>query len=469
MRRALSIVAEGGWLSVVLLLPLWFNPYARVPFEPAKIMLFWVITAVMALAWLGSRRPSMSAKQVSAPGAAGLSKSGRLLIWTVVVYAVVVLLATVTSVSPKLSLISTADNPRGAITIVAGALFFLLVADMLRRPDQVVRLIKVLILASVPVIVYGFAQTLGLDPLAWISDSVSPVHATLGRSNYLGAYLAMVAPWTLAVVLMGTRYGLDGHASRGATAVDMNGPSAANDEMPPASRRFLLILLLQVACLLLTLARGAWLGLTVGCVVLLAVLAIRWRERRFWLAAAVALAVGGAVLIALTFVHLPAGSQQAISAEITYPELRTESALRRNVIWQHALALVPARWPLGYGPATFEQVFSVHYPPGSLYQGTDVVVDDPHNLLLERLLATGFLGLAAFTAVIIAFCKTAAEAWRRRPGRSVDILVAAAVASVAAYLVQAQFNPDVVTLSMLFWLTLAIMVALGRMSMPANH
>ena len=112
------------------------------------------------------------------------------------------LLATVASVNPALSLWGTAENQRGAITLVAGVLFFLLLTDVLRRPDQVIRLVKVLILASVPVVVYGLVQELGLDPLLWISDSVSPVHATLGRSNYLGAYLAIVASWTLALVVM---------------------------------------------------------------------------------------------------------------------------------------------------------------------------------------------------------------------------------------------------------------------------
>ncbi len=453
MRVILTAGVWGGGLAAALLLPLCFNPYARVPFEPAKVALFWAITAGMALAWLGSKALGWRERPVTAAVTTPVPRPS-LLIWAALAYAAVVLLATVASVDRRLSLWGTPDNPHGAVTFLAGVLFFLLLASTLRRPKDVIRLVQVLILASVPVTLYGFVQALGLDPLPWISDSVSPVHATLGRSNFLGAYLAMVAPWTLAMLVLGSRSGADAY------------PTGETGEWPTGqvagARRFGLILFLQVACLALTLARGAWLGLTVGCVSLLVLLAIRWRERRFWLAATLALAIGGVVFAALTFVRLPAGGQQATAAGMSYPELRVESAWRRSVIWQHALALAPQRWPLGYGPATFQQVFASHYPAGTLYQGADAVVDDPHNLLLERLLATGLLGLAAYAGVVAAFYGTGLALLRRSFNRRHDALLAAALASVAAYLTQAQFNPDVIVLSMLFWLALAVMVALAR-------
>lgn len=465
MRAALAAVVQGGGLAAALLLPLWFNPYARVPFEPAKIALFWVVTATMALAWLGQQVMGLAGRRSVAAGDAWqIWRRVPLLVCAAVAYAGVVLLATAISVDSRLSLWGTPDKPAGAVTLLAGVLFFLLLASVLRGSAQINRLVHVLILASVPVVVYGFAQALGLDPLPWITDSVSPVHATLGRSNFLGAYLAMVAPWTLALAVLGSRHGEDG--ARYVTdgfhdATD--GSSTSGFAAGPA--HFWIILILQVVCLALTLARGAWMGLTVGCVSLLVLLAIRWHQRRLWLAAGLALAVGAAGLAALTFVRLPAGTQQAAAAGMSYPELRVESAWRRSIIWQHALALVPQRWLLGYGPATFQPVFSSRYPPGTLYQGGDAVVDDPHNLLLERLLATGVLGLAAYGSVVIAFYRVGLALWRRPSDRWRDALAAAALASVAAYLTQALFNPDVMVLNMLFWLALAVLTAVTRSRM----
>ncbi|MEI2692400.1 MAG: O-antigen ligase family protein [Anaerolineae bacterium] len=469
MSSAPARIVEAGGLAAALLLPLCFNPYARVPFEPAKIALFWAIVAVMGAAWLGWRLPGLLSRQ---PSQAGPASTGRWLFWTAITYAGAVILATVLSVDRRLSLWGTPDDPAGAVTLLAGVLFFVLLTSVLRRPAQINRLVQMLILASVPITVYGFAQALGLDPLPWITDSVSPVHATLGRSNFLGAYLAMVAPWTLALAVLGSRHGFryaaDGYSTHGADGFRYAADGYSTDDRSASgsaagSSRLWIILILQVVCLALTLARGAWLGLTVGCVVLLALLAIRWRERRFWLAAGLALIIGAVVLAALTFVRLPAGSRQAAAAGMSYPELRVESALRRSVIWQHALALAPQRWPLGYGPATFEQVFSSRYPPGTLYQGADAVVDDPHNILLERLLATGVLGLAACAGVVAAFYGTGLALLRRSSDRRTDALLAAALASVAAYLTQALFNPDVIVLSMLFWLALAVVAAVAQM------
>lgn len=445
MSQSLARAVEAGGLAAALLLPLWFNPYARFSFEPAKIALFWAITAFMALAWLGWRlldrrerrlRPAIATDPMPSNRA-----PGRWLVWIAVAYAGVVLLATATSIDPRLSLWGRRDSSRGALTILAGVIFFVLLVDVLRRPAQVTRLVRLLILASVPAIVYGFAQALGLDPLPWITDSVSPVHATLGRSNFLGAYLAMVAPWTLAFAVAG--------------------------EEPAVRRRFMVIFVLQSSCLALTLARGAWIGLIAGCVGFLAILALGWREPRLGLYAGIALIAGCVVLAAMTFVRLPDGREPAQAAGMSYPQLRAESTLRRGIIWQHALSLAPARWLLGYGPATFERVFSERYPPGTLYQGKDAVVDDPHNLLIERQLATGLVGLLAYGGIVAAFYATGLDVWRHRRGRWTEALAAAAAASIAAYLVQALFNPDVVVLTVLFWLALAIMVALARVEVPA--
>lgn len=485
MRAALAAVVQGGGLAAALLLPLWFNPYARVPFEPAKIALFWVITVVMALAWLGQQVIGFVGRRSIAVGDPWqIGRRIPLLVCTVVTYAGVVLLATAISVDSRLSLWGTPDNPAGAVTLLAGVLFFLLLANVLRWPAQINRLVHMLILASVPIMVYGFAQALGLDPLPWITDSVSPVHATLGRSNFLGAYLAMVAPWTLALAVLGSPHGEDRASSVTDGFYDAADDSSASgystSGFAAGPSRFWIILILQVVCLALTLARGAWMGLTVGCVSLLVLLAIRWRKRRLWLAAGLTLIIGCSVLAAMMYVRLPTGNKQAAAAGMSYSELRTESVLRRSVIWQHALALAPPRWPLGYGPATFQQVFSARYPPGTLYQGTDAVVDDPHNLLLERLLATGVIGLIAYGAVVVAFSKTGLDLWQRARGpdtpqpfarpttstsgrqRWSETMAAAALASVAAYLTQALFNPDVVVLSMLFWLALAVMLAVAR-------
>jgi O-antigen ligase len=248
----------------------------------------------------------------------------------------------------------------------------------------------------------------------------------------------MVAPWTLAFAVAG--------------------------EPPLVRRRFFALFALQAVCLALTLARGAWLGLTAGCVGFLVMLAYGWREPRLAWSAGAALVAGCAVLAAMTFLPLPASQEQTQAAGLSYPQLRVESTMRRSVIWQHAVGLAPPRWLVGYGPATFERVFSERFPPGTIYQGADAVVDDPHSWPIERLLTTGLVGLGIFVGMLITFYITIMRVCRRRPGRWPEALTVAAAASVMAYLVQALVTPDVVVLTVLFWVALAIVV---RLSAPS--
>jgi len=124
---------------------------------------------------------------------------------------------------------------------------------------------------------------------------------------------------------------------------------------------------------------------------------------------------------------------------------------------------VPRRWLLGYGPDTFAEV----YPSGESARSSqgreaDATVDDPHNLILNHLTAAGVLGLLAFSYVVASFYKSVLGAFGRGANRQTEATLAAVAASATAYLIQAQFNPDVIVLSALFWLCLAIGVALSR-------
>jgi len=363
--------------------------------------------------------------------------AGNPLARPVSVYTIVYVLATVTSINPWLSLWGVNWKPQGTITTLCVLIFFLSMAETLRTKEQVNRMTDALLLGSVPVAVYGLAQYFGLDPLGWITDSVSSILSTMGRSNFLGAYLAMVIPFTLFRIVTKRGYGW--------------------------SLRYTLVLILQVICLLLTWARAAWLSFLGGCLVFLCLLAWRWRS---WvlLAISIVVLIAGSWLFALmNHTSLP---RQAIndsrSSGPSFDELRTASVDRRFIIWRSTLTLIPARWLLGYGPETFVTIFSSRYPPGSLYEGTDVLVDDPHNLILNQLMAIGLVGLLAFLEIIVRFYGTVFDAFSRGMNRWIEAITAATLGSATAFLIQAQFNPQVIVLVVLFWIVLAFGVVVHR-------
>lgn len=419
-RLTRSIVEIGG-LAIAVFLPLWFNPWAERPFEAPKVTFFRVIAAAMIIAavaqWLKSR-PSLQ----TIPAGLRRFLSGNPLALPALAYGFVFALATVFSDDPGLSLWGSGDSPQAMVTVLCIVAFFLLLVPCLQVPDSRARMITALILGSVPVASYGIAQFFGLDPLPWVTDSISPILSTMGRSNFLGAYLAMVIPFTLLRITV-----------------------------EEEKLRYGLILSLQVTCLWLTMARAAWLSGMGSTFLFLGALARRWNRRRLWAVASVILIAGAGLFVLMNAVpppHWKVPNPHAPEAQdFSFSELRAASVSARLTVWRATLSLIGRRPLLGYGPERFAEVFLAHYP---------LAVYDPHNLLLDQLMAAGMLGLASFLGVVVSFCHLTVRGIRRCTDRYTEAALAAVLASATAFLIQAQFNPDVITITVFFWLVMAL-------------
>lgn len=416
---------RGGWLTAFLL-PLFFNPLALDdPFEPGKVLLFQLIVLGMVgvVLWPGGGKERWW--------------RGNLLAVPVVVYGVIVGLATAVSIDIRTSLWGDA-YPHGALLTLAVLLFFLLLTAALQAQQQVEQLIRVILISSVPVSFYGIIQFIGLDPLVWSHDSVSPVQATLGRSLYLGGYLAMVIPFTLSRLIR---------------------HHAASQRRQQIA--FGIILALQVSCLFLTLARGAWLGF-LGSMVLLLILLTR---RRFWLGGIALFLILGIVGLAVIsrsgWVALP-----TLQSGPDLGRIRVLSDSARLSTWADALALVPERWLLGYGPETYAT--AVQQRLGIIPGPYTRHLPDPHNLLLYQVTAVGLVGLTAFMWLIGRFYTLLLVRFYQTRRADTRLLMASILSSTTAYLIQAQFNPDMITLSALFWINLSMGIALLRQEVTTN-
>ena len=201
------------------------------------------------------------------------------------------------------------------------ALLFLVVASRLRAPEQVRRLVTAMVFSAAPIVLLGLLQGIGLDPLSLVSDARSPVYATLGRANFVGAYLALLLPLTAALAL---------------TA------------MQPWRRGWLLLLMMgQQAVIAWTLARAAWLAAGTG----LALFALLWywpkltRRKRVW-----ALVCGGGVALS----GLAAGVSGLSRAT-------SEAWVARRTLWMAVWQLIRERPLLGYGPDAVDRCGSIDF------------------------------------------------------------------------------------------------------------
>jgi O-antigen ligase len=454
-------------LVCIVLIPALMQPVSAAPFEPIKVMLFYLMTAVMLgalimphlLAFLQGKlrarpqtEPQTSGKErADSDNPAESSGRERLrfdpLLLPLSAYGVISLLATGLSIDPRLSFWGTPDDPVATFAVLVGCVFCILLSQALRTPDQIERVRKGLIIGSVPVLVYGLVQYVGLDPFRWVSDEASPVHSTLGRSNFLGSYLAMVIPFTV-IPLVYSKQRLH-------------------------RWRWWLLVVLQVLCLVLTLSRGAWLAFCLGLTMSFAALAYRWRIWRLLSLAMLFLAIGILGVILFTVVRFPFRSATAIDQVegLSYSEVRVISVDQRFVLWQRTAALVPSRWVLGYGPRTFEQVNASQSGSGAGNDVTWAPTRDTHNLLLSHLVEKGVLGLGALLVCLVMFFRYGWRACVDLADRHMQAMALAALFSVFVFIIQAQFNPSVLVHHMVFWVSLALGSALYRLSLinPADN
>lgn len=238
-------IIEGGWLLAITLIPIYFNLLSARHFEPDKATTLRAIVLVMAAAGLiralelfaqrnDATRPSNDATQEPDQGNPLRRLWQRFyaipLALPVLLYALVFLLTTFTSVVPLTSFWGSYQRLQGTYTNLSYIGLFVLIVATLRRRDQLERLITVTLVTSLAVAGYGVLQHFQLDPLPWRGDVVTRVASTMGNSIFVAAYMIMVLPFAL-YRLLGSL-----HAARSAPA-----PSNARNDLLWALAYVLLI------------------------------------------------------------------------------------------------------------------------------------------------------------------------------------------------------------------------------------
>jgi O-antigen ligase/Flp pilus assembly protein TadD len=417
---------EAIWLAAAVMVPLAFNPWGANAFELPKALLLRALVLLMGLAALirfiedrGSFSPLLALR------------SAKWLLWPALAFGLAQAAATALSVNPRASLWGSYERQQGLLTLGAYLALFLFTAANLRTRAQAERLWIALVWGSAPVVVYGLLQALGLDPLDWRTDAASPVLSTIGRANFFGSYLALVIPLTMGRLLSNRRRWSTG-----------------------------LLLMGQSLCLVLTQARGAWIGLGVGMLTLALAWAMTTHDKRLTAAALTAalLVTGCVALINLadgpvaTLARLP-GLDRLAGISRT----GEGSTAARLTIWRATLPLVSARPMLGYGPETMRVTFARVFPPQLVYyQGRHVTVDRAHNLWLDLWMSTGLVGLAAFVALLVGFGWLAWRGQRSASDHWDMARWAALIGAVAGHLADLQFGFDLTASATVFWLVLAL-------------
>jgi putative inorganic carbon (HCO3(-)) transporter len=427
--KARASAVELPRLLLVGSLPLVFNPWGYSAFELPKAVLLRMV--VILLGWLAI----LAHLERSTP--IPRLKPRSPMSWAILVFGCLAIGATLLSPDPRTSLWGTLERQQGLLTVLSYLGLTWVTTHQLRTQRRVRRLWTVLVWGSLPVVAYGLAQALGFRLLGWETDAASPVLSTLGRANFLGSYLVLVAPLTAALAFAGPR------------------------RVP-----MLLLFSVQLICLLLTLARGAWLGLFAALIIALLAWSYATGRRRAAVAALilVLLAAGFVVLL----LRLP-GSDALLTSHPAIERLtsltRTDegSVAARLTIWRATLPLIAERPWLGYGFDTMCPHFLRVFPPQLVYyQGRGVLVDRAHNLWLDLGMSMGASGALAFAALLVTAFLQIGAGLRSSRDRVDRLLWVALAAALGGHLVNLQVSFSLTASNAIFWLLLAVVAARSR-------
>lgn len=176
-------------LSVYLaLVPSIFSVYVLDNFEGPKSWLT-VLVAGLILPWLKLPR------RISAIDTA------------VAFWLLVASVTTLTAQNPYRSLAGCDGDPMGLVQIAGLAVVYFGVRQGFRCQASRERIVRLLVVGSLPVILYALSQMMRLDPVRWgdalVDRGLLRPFATLGHPNDLGGYLVMLLPFSLYFGLRG--------------------------------------------------------------------------------------------------------------------------------------------------------------------------------------------------------------------------------------------------------------------------
>ena len=440
LRSARRITA----LVVVVALPVTFDPGTAERFGVAKLTLLMIGALVLAALWA-----------VDALTNAKIPDLRTGLHWPILAMVVVGLLATIFSVSPRLSFLGDYQSYDGFLALLAFAVLTLSAAESWRPTDLRTILTTFLLAGGGPVVLYGLIQIADVElgtNWDWIDfinagasfGPTSTVWSTLGNPNHLAGFVACLLPIGLIVVISDRSV-----LTRVLSAAVLGG---------------------ALLCLVETSSLGG-LGAAVGALILTVLLLIpelrQHKRMAAWLGASVAVAA----LVCVVIVAAQGTLGDKLEAATDWSS-GTSTAAQRVEYWKSATDMASDRPLLGWGPDTFGYLSPTYQTQKFVDAfGPDQTINGAHNTFLQTLATKGVLGLGALLFFFVWLALRAWGAWRhvrareRVAGewRDQRLLLTAAVGAATAVLLQSSFNVELLGINVVLWAMAAVVsvIALG--------
>lgn len=424
------------WLlmAAIFLVPLYFNIKSYDQFEMPKLTLLRILTSLMLGTWLvkifSEGRIEYKPMPLDIP----------MLLW-----ALMNIVTTFTSFSPHLSFRGEYENFAGSLSNLNYVALYFIATQFIKTKKQVNYAALTIALSGLFITVYSLMQFAGFDFIKWSDASVikGRYFASMGNPNFLGAFIIMVIPLTVAFFIQAAKAGKKGYMA-------------------------LLGLLFvgEYIALFGTQSRGPFLGFVFSMAVFLIYgikvflknssqnsggLLKAIVSHKIWIAAV------SAVLAIAVILSLTAGkdaTNRIVSSIADIPGSLQQSRLH---IWIPAVKMIKDRPVFGYGVDTFKAVFPAY--EGSDFaqiDGANVSSRTAHNEPLNIAATMGLISLGIYLMMIWLYLLSWYRSFKRIEEYNYRILSLGFFAASVGYLVQNMFSFGVAAINTTFYLIMAI-------------
>ncbi|MDI6734748.1 MAG: tetratricopeptide repeat protein [bacterium] len=184
-------IIRGILILIVIIIPIFFWLPLYDTFDLGKLTILYTLSLIILGLWLIKAIASKEVKLCRTP-----------LDIPILVYLGIHIVATLTSVSPTISLFGFYKRYEGLFPITNYLFLFYVVVNFMNTPRLITRLIKTIIMVAVIIAIYGIFQHSGYDPFKWSFSAKDRVFGTFGNPVFFSAYLIMIIPLGLAMFLL---------------------------------------------------------------------------------------------------------------------------------------------------------------------------------------------------------------------------------------------------------------------------
>lgn len=335
-----------------------------------------------------------------------------------------IILSTVFSVNPMLSILGGIKRHEGLPTFFSYLFLFLTGATVFSYRDwskfEILIAVTTLILSA-----HGIFQRFGIDFIDFGGSQydITRAFATTGNPVFLGQYLAFSAPFLVARTLI------------------FQGSTGRRVFLAAAS-------VLGLVCALFTYSRASWAGIFLALLVLSVVAISRIVKAWKILAVLIAIAVIFGTLVETNKQESGLASQSIVQRAKSMMDFSNST---RASMWRSTLPIIAQKPLLGHGLETFKGVFPKYRELNLIkLEGEFSMPDRPHNEPLYLIYGFGLFGFTAFLWLLIAFAWKSILVVRKADTDIAQFVVATGIA-VIGYNVSNFFSFSTVNTTAGYW------------------